>query len=85
MDPDNLAKEPEMKYMPRETIEAWMKSKKDLIGGGDYNPDQWERFNRIRYALIKSLHDRGYGLLLGYGGRKSLYPCEQAWTNQPET
>jgi hypothetical protein len=65
MDPDNLAKEAEMKYMPRETIEAWVKSKKDLIGGGDYNPDQWERFNRIRYALIKSLHDRGYGLLLG--------------------
>ena len=65
LDPDDLAKEPEMKYMPRETIVAWVKSKKDLIGSGEYNAEKWRRFNSIRHRLIKSLHDRGYGLLLG--------------------
>jgi hypothetical protein len=65
MDVDELAKAPEMKYMPRETIQAWVKSKKDLVGSEEYSAEKWGRFINIRRKLIKSLHDQGYGLLLG--------------------
>jgi len=62
---EQLAEEPEMKYMSPDTRAAWTKSKKDLTESGEYEADKWNRFNEIRYKLIKSLHENGQGLLLG--------------------
>jgi len=62
---EKYASEPEMKYMPKSTIDNWIKNKNDLTGNDNYNKEQWERFNNIRNLLIKKLHKNGYGLLLG--------------------
>jgi imidazolonepropionase-like amidohydrolase len=60
-----LASEPEMKYMNPETLQSWIASKNNLTTGEQYDPEQWQRFNKIRHQLIKALHDQGQGLLLG--------------------
>lgn len=62
---DKYASEPEMKYMPKSTIDNWIKNKNRLIGDNNYSKEQWGRFNSIRNLLIKKLHKNGYGLLLG--------------------
>ncbi|WPP50383.1 amidohydrolase family protein [Catalinimonas niigatensis] len=64
-DAEVLAEAPEMKYMPKSTIENWVNSKKQLVGGADYNASQWEEFNAIRKEMIRQLHENGQGLLLG--------------------
>lgn len=62
---EELARQPEMKYMNPETIKNWIASKNNQTTGDTYDPDQWRRFNEIRHALIKALHREGHGLLLG--------------------
>ena len=64
-DPNTLAMEPEMKYMPKSTLDQWVRSKQQLISDDSYSAEQWERFNGIRQKLIKELQLNGHGLLLG--------------------
>ena len=63
--PELLAAKDEMAYMPKETVENWVKSKKNLIDSPDFNEAKWNAFNRIRRSLIYKLHKSGQGLLLG--------------------
>lgn len=65
LDADKLARDPEMKYMPKSTVSDWVRSKKELVGSDDFSEERWERFNAIRLKLIRELHKKGYGLLLG--------------------
>ncbi|MEO9869894.1 amidohydrolase family protein [Ekhidna sp.] len=65
IDPEVLADEPEMKYMPKSTLDQWVSNKKGLISSSEYNPEKWERFNSLRKKLIFSLQKNGHGLLLG--------------------
>lgn len=60
-----LAEAPEMKYMPRSTLDKWVESKTQLVGGAEYSTEQWEEFNAIRHEMIHQLHENGQGLLLG--------------------
>ncbi|HSI78206.1 MAG TPA: amidohydrolase family protein [Lunatimonas sp.] len=62
---ESLVGEDEMKYMSGETRKNWVDSKNNLTETSNYDPAQWERYNQIRYQLIKSLHENGQGLLLG--------------------
>jgi hypothetical protein len=62
---NQLVEEAEMKYMSAETRKNWVNSKNNLTETSNYDPDQWQRYNQIRYQLIKALHDNGQGLLLG--------------------
>lgn len=62
---DQLAEEDEMKYMSPETRNNWVNSKNNLTETANFDPAKWERYNQIRYRLIKELHDNGQGLLLG--------------------
>lgn len=62
---DLLVEEDEMKYMSPEIRNNWVISKNNLTETGNFDPAQWERFNQIRYQLIKELHKNGQGLLLG--------------------
>ncbi len=64
-DPDLIAQEEEMKYMSPETINNWIKSKKNMISDPKYDSATFTRFNDIRFQLIKALHEDGHGLLLG--------------------
>jgi imidazolonepropionase-like amidohydrolase len=64
-DPNLIAQEEEMKYMSPETVNNWIQSKKNLISDPQYSPEKFERFNSIRFQLIRALHEDGQGLLLG--------------------
>ncbi|WP_339678903.1 amidohydrolase family protein [Cyclobacterium marinum] len=60
-----LVDQEEMQYMSPKTRENWVKSKKNLTAGDNFNETKWKQFNQIRYQLIKALHEDGQGLLLG--------------------
>lgn len=62
---EQLARTPEMKYMPAATVEDWVNSKKNLTGDPGYDAEQWEDFMDIRRQLIYQLEKNGHGLLLG--------------------
>ncbi len=62
---EDLAAENEMKYISPETRDNWINSKNTLTGSDEYDEKKWERFNQLRYKLIKALHENGQGLLLG--------------------
>jgi hypothetical protein len=62
---DHLVKEAEMKYMSPEIRNNWVSSKNNLTETENYDAPKWERYNQIRYHLIRELHKNGQGLLLG--------------------
>ncbi|WP_273567302.1 amidohydrolase family protein [Maribacter halichondriae] len=61
-----LLRQPEMKYMPTETLENWKQRKEESMAPeSGFNEAQWKRFNTIRKQLIKKLQENGHGMLLG--------------------
>ena len=62
---EDRGSEPEMKYMPKETVENWVRASKNFQSQEIYDLERVTRFNEIRMKLIKSLHEEGVGLLLG--------------------
>jgi imidazolonepropionase-like amidohydrolase len=65
LDPDDMEHWPEMKYMPRETVERWSASKREILGDANYDPETAVRAIELRHMLIVALHKAGAGLLLG--------------------
>jgi imidazolonepropionase-like amidohydrolase len=64
-DPTAMARRPEMRYMPPETVERWVEVKRTRMEGMAMTPDQVERFIDTRRRLILALQQAGAGLLLG--------------------
>lgn len=63
---DELLSQPEMKYMPASTLQAWKNRKEQTTGTeSGFDKVQYETFDAIRLQLIKSLQENGHGLLLG--------------------
>ncbi len=63
---DELLHQPEMRYMPIETLTEWSKRKNAIIDPSTgFNEKQWEKFDDIRKQLIFKLQKNGYGMLLG--------------------
>ncbi len=60
-----MARRPEMAYVPTATVASWSKSKNAILNNPDYDQADAERFIALRRRLIKVLHDQGAGLLLG--------------------
>lgn len=66
IDPEEMAEQaPEMKYMPKSTVNQWVSSKKNLIDNPEYAIDKFVLFTDIRLRLIRKIHKNGHGLLLG--------------------
>ena len=64
-DPEQLAQQPEMKYMPKTTVENWINNKKDFLSQEYFSEEKYEVFNGLRKKILKALNDNGPGLLLG--------------------
>ncbi|MEM7298172.1 MAG: amidohydrolase family protein [Bacteroidota bacterium] len=65
-DPEVMAEgDSDLKYMPKSTVEQWIRNKKNLIGSPDYSTDKYMMFADIRLRLIQSLSENGHGLILG--------------------
>jgi imidazolonepropionase-like amidohydrolase len=64
-DPEEMAKRPEMRYMPPQIVANWVQSKRNFLQNDLYDAELAYRFVDVRRKLIKALHDAGAGLLLG--------------------
>ena len=63
--PEELADEPEMKYVAAKTRDNWIKTVSDYQNRPEFNREKAARFNQLRRDIIKALHNAGAGLLLG--------------------
>lgn len=63
--PEDMARWPEMKYMPREAVAQWEGAKRDVLTDANYKAATADRAVEIRQALIMALKEAGAGLLLG--------------------
>ncbi len=72
---DVLLAEPEMRYMPKSTLEEWKSRKLASTGpSSGFNEAQWDVFIDIRRELLKSLQENGHGILLG-SDAPQLFQC----------
>lgn len=65
LSPDEIGAEPEMKYMPRQTLEAWINNVKQFQSNAAYTVENAIAFIELRDKILKSLYDAGVGMLLG--------------------
>jgi imidazolonepropionase-like amidohydrolase len=62
-DPEAMARRPEMKYVPSETVAKWITQKQGLAA--KFSAADRQKFLALRRALIKALHDGGVPFALG--------------------
>ena len=62
---DSLLAQPEMRYMPQNTLGTWRRVKEQYMDDPSWDAETWKAFDAIRLELIRRLSDEGYGLLLG--------------------
>ncbi len=62
---EEMARRPELRYMPPRTVSQWMDAKRDFVGQPGYTPEKGRRYLEARRKTIRALHDAGAGLLLG--------------------
>ncbi len=63
---DEMLSQPEMKYMPKATLDNWRERKVRATGAeSGFDEERWNTFIEIRRQLIKAIQDHGKGLLLG--------------------
>jgi imidazolonepropionase-like amidohydrolase len=65
VDPDDMARWPEMRYMPRATVDQWTERTRTLRAAPAATAAQRERYIDARRQLIRALHEAGAGLALG--------------------
>lgn len=63
--PEEMARAPEMRYMPDEVVDGWMESKTGFDQNPQSTPERAEAFIQLRRDLILALHEAGAPLLLG--------------------
>jgi hypothetical protein len=63
--PDDFRKDPDMKYMKKETVEQWINTKTTLMNNPEFNVTRMENFVKLRRKLIRECQKNGIGLLLG--------------------
>lgn len=63
--PHDMARWPEMKYMPREAVAQWEGAKREVLTDANYKAATAATAVEIRRALIMALKNAGAGLLLG--------------------
>ena len=63
--PQELANDPEMKYIDPRTLNAWVRTKENVLSQPDYNAERALRFNEIRREILNQMNDQGVGILLG--------------------
>ena len=62
---EEIIKRPEMKYLPKNVLEGWVKFKNDYKKRPDFQPEATEALVDFRREFTKKLHDAGAPLVLG--------------------
>jgi len=60
-----LRNRPEMRYMPRSTVQQWVRAKENQLNERGFDAEIGARAIEIRRRIILALHQSGAGLLLG--------------------
>jgi imidazolonepropionase-like amidohydrolase len=63
--PEAMARRPEMRYMPRQVVEGWVRAKHQFQDRADFQPPAARRLVEVRRQLTRALHDAGAPLALG--------------------
>jgi imidazolonepropionase-like amidohydrolase len=62
---EDFRKDPDGKYMKKETVEQWISSKNNFMNNPEFNVTRAENFVKLRRKLIRECQKNGVGLLLG--------------------
>lgn len=62
---EEMITRPEMRYMPRNVLDGWVKFKNDYSKRDDFQPEATAALVEFRRELTKKLHDAGAGIVLG--------------------
>lgn len=62
---DEFLKDPDSKYMNKQTVNQWIESKKTLMANSQYEATKIDNFIKLRRKLIYECQKNGVGLLLG--------------------
>ncbi len=62
---DAFLKDPNSKYMSKQTVNQWIDSKKNLMANPQYDAAKIDNFIKLRRKLIYECQQAGVGLLLG--------------------
>ncbi len=62
---EEMSQWPEVRYMPAATVRRWKQAKLDMVNDRNFNRELADTAVSIRRQIIKTLHERGAGLLLG--------------------
>jgi imidazolonepropionase-like amidohydrolase len=62
---DDFLKDPDSKYMSKQTVSQWIDSKKNLMNNPQYDAKKIDQFIQLRRKLIFECQKNGVGLLLG--------------------
>ncbi|MEM8888274.1 MAG: amidohydrolase family protein [Bacteroidota bacterium] len=63
--PEEMAAEPEMKYMNPRTMDSWKKGKFGVLSNAAYSEERYEKYIDVRHHILKSLHEADVLFLLG--------------------
>jgi len=63
--PEEMAAEPEMKYMNPRTMDSWKKGKFGVLSNEAYSEERYEKYIDVRHHILKSLHEADVLFLLG--------------------
>ncbi len=64
-DPEEMARQEAMRYMPAETVEGWVEAKRRFLSHPSWSAERARRFVELRRRLIGALQEAGAPLLLG--------------------
>jgi imidazolonepropionase-like amidohydrolase len=62
---DEFLKDPDSKYMSKQTVKQWIDSKNNLMANPQYDAAKIQHFIKFRRKLILECQQNGVGLLLG--------------------
>lgn len=62
---EEMIRWPEMKYMPQNVLDGWVRSKRAFGERDDFQPDAASQLVDMRRRLTKALHDAGAPIALG--------------------
>ena len=62
---ESMAQWPEMRYLPRDVVEGWVRSKREYGTRQDFQPAVAEQLVQLRRDLLKALHDADAPIALG--------------------
>jgi imidazolonepropionase-like amidohydrolase len=62
---ESMAQWPEMRYLPRDVVEGWVRSKREYGARADFQPAAAQQLVQLRRDLLKALHDADAPIALG--------------------